>query len=176
MAPIKINIILFGIGNVGSAFINQVIEKQQLLLEEKNIELVFPIITNSTLAFFEKENEKNKWEADFTKFTTPFSIHNIIEYTKTRDLENLIAVDATPSTEILQSYDLLVRNNFNILSVNTNSSIQQPGFYSKINKSLQKFDKKFLYENNATAITPANLLDHLLKIVDSIAKPELQSA
>jgi homoserine dehydrogenase len=57
MSTTKINIILFGIGNVGSTLINQVKESQKFFLEKKNIELRFPVITNSTLAFFEKEGE-----------------------------------------------------------------------------------------------------------------------
>lgn len=120
MSILKINLVLFGIGNVGSALINQVIEQQQTLLEEKNIELVFAIITNSTIAFFERENQKNRWDADFTKSPAPFTIENIIDYTKEAELENLIAIDATTSTEIHKSYEALLQNNFDILSINSN--------------------------------------------------------
>jgi len=129
MSALKINLVLFGIGNVGSALINQVIEQQQTLLEEKNIELVFAIITNSTLAFFEREDQKNRWDADFTKSPAPFTIENIIDYTKEAELQNLIAIDATTSTEIHKSYDLLLQNNFDILSINSN--IQQHGLAPK---------------------------------------------
>jgi aspartokinase/homoserine dehydrogenase 1 len=60
MSTTKINVILFGIGNVGSTLINQVKESQKFFLEKKNIELRFPGITNSTFTFFEKEVEINK--------------------------------------------------------------------------------------------------------------------
>ena len=63
MSALRVNIILFGIGNVGSTLVNQVIESQKFFLEKKNIDLRFPIITNSSLAFFEKEGVKNQWEA-----------------------------------------------------------------------------------------------------------------
>ena len=65
MSKIKINIVLFGIGNVGSTLINQVLESQKFFLEKKNIELRFPVITNSSHAFFEKEGEINSWETHF---------------------------------------------------------------------------------------------------------------
>jgi aspartokinase/homoserine dehydrogenase 1 len=58
MPTLRINIVLFGIGNVGSTLINQVLQAQDFFLQQKNIELRFPIITNSTLAFFEKEGVK----------------------------------------------------------------------------------------------------------------------
>lgn len=152
MSAIKINLILFGIGNVGSALINQVIGKQKSLLEEKNIELVFSIITNSTLAFFEREDQKNRWDADFTKLPAPFSIQNIIDYTKQEELENLIAIDATTSPEIVNSYDLLLENNFDILSVNSNIIGQQP------------------------EVTPLNLLNHILEIAENYTAQNLQTA
>lgn len=149
---IKINLILFGIGNVGSALINQVIKQQQTLLEEKNIELVFPIITNSTLAFFEREDQKNRWDADFTKSPAPFTIQNIIDYTKEEALENLIAIDATSSAEIVKSYNLLLENNFKILSVNSNSTIEQPQISPEnLFNSILEIAKKFNNQKRQTA-------------------------
>lgn len=152
MRPIKINLVLFGIGKIGSALINQVIEKQHYLFYEKNIELVFAIITNSSIAFFEREDQKNRWDADFTKSPAPFSIQNIIDYTKEVELENLIAIDATTSAEIVNSYDLLLQNNFDILSVNTNIISQK------------------------TEVTPTNLLNHILEIADNYSTVNLQTA
>ena len=152
MSAIKINLILFGIGNVGSALINQVIKQQESLLEEKNIELVFAIITNSTLAFFEREGQKNRWDADFTKSPAPFTIQNIIDYTKDAELENLIAIDATTSAEIVESYDLLLQNNFDILSVNSNSS------------------------SDDVEITPENLINQILQIAELYSTQKRQIA
>ncbi|WP_026704458.1 hypothetical protein [Flavobacterium soli] len=152
MNPKKINLVLFGIGNIGSALINQVIEQQLTLLEEKNIELVFAIITNSTLAFFEREGHKNRWDADFTKSPAPFTIQNIIDYATEAELENLIAIDATTSAEIVNSYDLLLENNFDILSVNHNVIGQQ------------------------VVVTPTNLLNHIIQIAESYKTQNLQIA
>ena len=148
----KINLILFGIGKVGSALINQVIEQQKTLLEEKNIELVFAIITNSTLAFFEREDQKNRWDADFTKSPAPFSIQNIIDYVQEEELENLIAIDATASPEIIKSYNLLLENNFDILSVNSNIVSPEP------------------------KVTPENLLRQILEIAENYSKQKRQIA
>ncbi|RZK10225.1 MAG: hypothetical protein EOO46_11410 [Flavobacterium sp.] len=152
MSVTKINLVLFGIGNVGSAFINQVIKQQQSLLQEKNIELVFAIITNSTLAFFEREGQKNRWDADFTKSPAPFTIQNIIDYSKEAELENLIAIDATTSAEIVNSYDLLLENNFDILSVNSNSTIQEP------------------------EVTPVNLINQIIQIAEHYETQKRQIA
>ena len=87
MRALRVNIILFGIGNVGSALINQIIESQQFYKDKRNIDLRFPVITNSTLAFFEKEGIKNSWEANFNQLAFPFTIMDVIDFVKSKELE-----------------------------------------------------------------------------------------
>ncbi|HMI07652.1 MAG TPA: hypothetical protein VK528_08920 [Flavobacterium sp.] len=152
--PHRINIVLFGIGNVGSTLISQVLESQQFFLEKKNIELRFPIITNSTLAFFEKDGIKNQWEANFAQSAIPFRVADIIEYAKNFELENLIAIDATASSEIVKSYIPLIQNGFHIVAANKIANTLGHDFYKSIRKNLKKFDKQFLYETNVGAGLP----------------------
>jgi len=154
MSALRVNVILFGIGNVGSTLINQVIESQQFFLETRNIDLRFPIITNSTLAFFEKEGVKNKWEANFAQSAIPFRIEDIIEYVQEQQLENLIAVDATASSDIIKNYIPLLQNGFNIVAANKKANTLHTDFYKELRRNLKKFDKTFLYETNVGAGLP----------------------
>lgn len=118
MSVLKINIVLFGIDEVGSALIKQVIKSQKKILEERNIDLRFPIITNSTLAFFEKQDSKNQWEYKSINPVIPFRIEDLIEYAYDKELENLIAVDATLSQDFAKNYKLLIQNGIDVLTVN----------------------------------------------------------
>jgi homoserine dehydrogenase len=154
MSTLRINIVLFGIGNVGSTLINQVIENQKFFLEKKNIELRFPIITNSTLAFFEKDGIKNQWEANFAQSAIPFKVEDIIDYVNEQELENLIAVDATASSDILKNYIPLLQNGFNIVAANKKANTQHLDFYNDLRRIAKKFDKSFLYETNVGAGLP----------------------
>ena len=154
MSTLRINIVLFGIGNVGSTLINQVIESQKFFLEKRNIDLRFPIITNSTLAFFEKDGLKNQWEANFAQSAIPFRVEDIIEYVQEQQLENLIAVDATASSDIVKSYIPLIQNGFNIVAANKKANTLHNEFYQEIRRNLKKFDKTFLYETNVGAGLP----------------------
>ena len=154
MSALKINIVLFGIGNVGSTLINQVIESQKFFLEKRNIDLRFPIITNSTLAFFEKGGLKNQWEANFAQSAIPFRIEDIIEYVQAQQLENLIAVDATASSEIIKNYITLIQNGFDIVAANKKANTIHYDFYKELRRNLKKFDKNFLYETNVGAGLP----------------------
>ncbi|MGC4040031.1 MAG: aspartate kinase [Flavobacterium sp.] len=154
MSALRINIVLFGIGNVGSTLINQVIESQKFFLEKRNIDLRFPIITNSTLAFFEKEGVKNKWEANFAQSAIPFRIEDIIDYVKEQQLENLIAVDATASPDIVKNYIPLIQNGFDIVAANKKANTIHIDFYKELRRNLKKYDKTFLYETNVGAGLP----------------------
>jgi homoserine dehydrogenase len=154
MSALRINVVLFGIGNVGSTLINQVLESQQFFLEKRNIELRFPIITNSTLAFFEKEGVKNKWEANFAQSAIPFRIEDIIEYVQEQQLENLIAVDATASSDIIKNYIPLIQNGFDIVAANKKANTLDFDFYKELRENLKEFDKTFLYEANVGAGLP----------------------
>ena len=148
MSKLKINIILFGIGNIGSTLINQIIESQEFFLESKNIDFHFPIITNSTVAFFEKEGVGYAWETNFLELAVPFKVQDIIEFAKENEFENLIAVDATASDELIHHYNTLIENGFNIVAVNKKANTLPIDLYKGIRENLKKYDKEFLYETS----------------------------
>ena len=154
MSPLKINIILFGIGNVGSALVKQVLKSQEFFLKKRNIDVRFPVITNSRLAFFEKEGLTNEWEANFEQTAIPFKIEDIIAYVKENQLENVIAVDATASLDLVKSYITLIENGFNIVAANKKANTLEHEFYEELRQAINNFDKSFLYETNVGAGLP----------------------
>ena len=154
MSTLRINVILFGIGNVGRTLINQVLESQQFFLEKRNIDVRFPIITNSTVAFFEKDGIKNKWERNFQSSAFPYSIEDIVEYVQNNNLENLVAVDATASEDFIKFYFPLIQNRCSIVAANKKANTLHFYFYKELSRKLQEFDQSFLYETNVGAGLP----------------------
>lgn len=148
MSKLKINIILFGIGNIGSTLINQIIESQEFFLQSKNVDFHFPIITNSTVAFFEKEGVGYSWETNFRELAVPFRVEDIIQFAKENEFENLIAVDATASDELIGHYNTLIENGFNIVAVNKKANTLPIDLYKQLRDNLKKHDKEFLYETS----------------------------
>ncbi|QSW90824.1 MULTISPECIES: aspartate kinase [Flavobacterium] len=154
MSKLKINIILFGIGNIGSTLINQIIESQEFFLQSRNVDFHFPIITNSTVAFFEKEGVGYSWETNFRQLAVPFRVEDIIEFAKENEFENLIAVDATASDELIGHYNTLIENGFNIVAVNKKANTLPIDLYKKLRENLKKHDKEFLYETSVDTGIP----------------------
>lgn len=114
----RINIVLFGIGKTGSALINKAVRNRKDLVLEEQIDLRFPVITNSTVAFFEKEGAKYSWEANFIQFGVPFKLEHVVDYVHNNKLDNLVAVDATGNAEFIREYVGLVKSGFNVVSIN----------------------------------------------------------
>ena len=154
MSAFKVNIVLFGIGNVGSTLINQVLSSQKQFAEKRNIDLSFKVITNSTLAFFEKKGFQNEWEADFKQFAVPFRVSDVIDYVQEQKLENLIFVDATASLDLVNAYPTLIKNGFNIVAANKKANTLDFSFYQELRSLLKIYDKSFLYETNVGAGLP----------------------
>ena len=111
-----INIVLFGIGNAGSALINKVLKDRDDITTPAP-DIRFPVITNSSVAFFEKDADGYAWEANFIRFAVPFKIDDVVEYILEHDLHNVIVVDATPNAELPAEYPNLIRTGFSIVSI-----------------------------------------------------------
>lgn len=173
MSTKKINIILFGIETLGSSLINQILSSQKTLLSTKNLEVRLPVITNSTVAFFEKPTVKNSWEANFIQFAIPFKVDDIINFVQENELENLIAIDTTETEEIIQEYFELLQNDFDIISANPAIQTISADFNVAVNAVQKKSGKKFHYINPSQKQLPQQILKGIINLAE---KPILKIA
>lgn len=165
---VKINIVLFGIGNVGSTLINKVIKNNKVLVEEKGVDLRFPVITNSTVAFFETEGKPFAWEANFIEFAIPFKFEDVLEYVFDAGLENVIAIDATASPEVVKNYLALVGTGFNVLSVNSALGRLPGGYVRQLAATAEAEGVVFEYLGTSRSKDKlaVQLLDSIVKIAE----------
>ena len=149
-----VNIVIFGVGKVGSTLINQINRAKPIVLELENITINIPVITNSQIALYSSTSVSHSWKSDFESFTIPYKIEDIIRYTKLKKLDNLIAVDATASSEFVNHYRSLIENGFDIVSANKKANTLPIEFYIDLREKLKKHNKRFLYETNVGAGLP----------------------
>lgn len=131
----RINIVLFGIGKTGSALINKAVKNRKDLVIDEQIDLRFPVITNSTVAFFEKEGPKYSWEANFIQFSIPFRLEDVVEYVHANKLHNLVAVDATGSADFIREYAGLIKSGFNVVSINEALTGLHPDYEKEVTRT-----------------------------------------
>ena len=148
MCKTKVNIVLFGIGNVGSTLIKQVFESRAFIIEKQEIDLKFVVIANSRVAIFNKNGIKNNWANDFETNAITYDIEDVVKYVREHNLENLIFIDATASITITEKYQLLIQNGFNIVAANKKANTLSMAFYSELRNNLKQFNQNFNYETN----------------------------
>jgi len=173
MSSKKINIILFGIEETGSSLITEILSNQEPLLKNSNLDLRLPVITNSTVAFFEKPTVRNSWEANFIQFAVPFRVEDIINFVQENELENLIAIDTSNTEDILSDYFDLLQNDFDIISANPKVEVFSADFKMALNNSIKKTEKDFVFVNPNEKNLSGKLLEQILRIA---AKQNFQIA
>ncbi|WP_299128057.1 aspartate kinase [uncultured Winogradskyella sp.] len=148
-----VNLAIFGIGNVGSILIDQVQDIKQRLLDEQGLDLRIPVITNSALAYFTDDTNKN-WQTDFKKSSVNYDILDVIKYFKSQQLKNAIAVDVTASKTLVDNYELLIEKGFHIISANKIANTLSQDYYNRLRRALKEKGKRYLYETNVGAGLP----------------------
>lgn len=149
----KINLIIFGIGNVGSTLIHQILEQKEHIAKAQGIELAIPLIANSTHVFL-SDVVSNSWALDFKQFSQPYAFKDILEYLKAQNFKNVIAIDATASTKFTEHYIDLIDAGCHIVAANKMANTLSLKFYDQLREKLKKHNKHFLYETNVGAGLP----------------------
>lgn len=143
----KINIVLFGSGKVGSRLVNQILENQPLLLQDgKDIRI--SLVVNSSLVFIENESNKNAWDVTFIKSSEKERITNIVSYIQEKEFTNTIIIDATKSSDLIDSYAYFVQNGFDVISVNGDVEKLSRKQSDEIKISSEVYEKKFIRLDN----------------------------
>src|SRR5690606_5689426 len=149
-------------------------DRKDIILEDK-ASFRFPVITNSTMAFFEKEGANFTWEANLIQFGVPFKLENVLAYIKSNSLENVVAIDATGNPGFPESYFDLMQNGLNVVSVNQSVGTQLPDFNKELGLAASIFglEYRFVKFDNATKEQAA---DKVVKVLLDIAKKQQQQA
>jgi homoserine dehydrogenase len=150
----KINIAVFGHGNVGSILIDQIVASQEAISERRDLDLTIFSVANSTSVLLKKEGISADWREEKLVEGIPYSISQIITYAKSHSLEHLIAIDNTASTHFIEHYEELVKSGFHLVSSNKVGNTQPLSSYRSLREVLHKNNKEYLYETNVGAGLP----------------------
>lgn len=146
-----INVAVFGIGNVGSTLINQVIRFNKKQLPTR---INIFAIANSKRVFFSNESIATTWQSDFETASDPYTLEDIITHVSTHKYTNLIAVDVTASNDFVTNYIPLIEKGFHIVTANKIANTLSYAYYQKLREVLDKNNKQFFYETNVGAGLP----------------------
>ncbi|WP_293296531.1 bifunctional aspartate kinase/homoserine dehydrogenase I [Allomuricauda sp.] len=150
----KINLALFGHGNVGGTLIHQVLDSKNTIEDRKSIDLKIFAVSNSTKVLLDASGIGADWKERLETEGQPYSAEDIITFAKKHHLENLIAVDNTASKTFVEKYETLIEHGFDLVSSNKIANTLSFDQYKSIRKCLDQNQKQYLYETNVGAGLP----------------------
>jgi homoserine dehydrogenase len=150
-----VNLVIFGIGNVGSTLVEQVESARSVIEKQQGIRIRIPVIANSKQALFHFEDQDQlPWDHRFKRNAVAYTLQDICAFVRREQLEHLIAVDATASKDLVRDYQLLIESGFHLVAANKIANTLDFEFYQNLRKHLENNQKKFFYETNVGAGLP----------------------
>lgn len=149
----KINIAIFGHGNVGEELINQIFSAKDEIRQRRNLDLNIFAIANSSTLLLQREI-KADWKMAKSKEGRSYSISEIIQFSKEENLQNLIVVDNTADPHFVKDYPAFVENGFHLVSSNKIANTLNLEYYRELRDLLKQKKRHYLYETNVGAGLP----------------------
>ncbi|RAJ10154.1 bifunctional aspartate kinase/homoserine dehydrogenase I [Arenibacter echinorum] len=150
----KVNLAIFGHGNVGGTLIDQILKSNKTIEKRKGININVFAVANSKKVLLNKNGISKNWKSSMETKAVPYKLNDIFKYAKDNHLENLIAVDNTANEEFVASYFDFVDNGFDLVSSNKIANTLRFDYYQLLREELAKHQKQYLYETNVGAGLP----------------------
>jgi len=150
----KVNLAVFGHGNVGGTLIDQVLKSSKTIAKRKGIDLNVFAVANSKKLLLAKAGISKSWQADIVKKGKAYKIDDVFDFAHKNHLENLIVVDNTASSDFVAHYFDFVENGFDLVSSNKIANTLGFDYYQLLREELVKNQKQYLYETNVGAGLP----------------------
>ncbi len=153
----KVNIAIFGVGQVGGALVDQILKAAPQIEKRKGIQLQIFAIANSSKMLLEAggiDSSNQDWRKALKQEGQAQDIGKLFDYAQSQHLENLIVVDNTASTHFVAHYSSFVAQGFDLVSSNKIANTGSFGAYEALRSQLRKFQKQYLYETNVGAGLP----------------------
>lgn len=150
----RVNIAIFGHGNVGSKLIDQIIESNDEISRRRDFDIRVFAIANSDKVLLSKNGVDSHWNYKKKEHGLEHPVSAVLDFVEHEQLENLIAVDNTASEEFVENYPLLIRSGFHLVSANKIGNTKSLDFYQTVRNELRRYNKEYLYETNVGAGLP----------------------
>ena len=150
----KINIAIFGHGNVGRHLIDQIISSKEEICRRRDLDLNIFAVANSKTVLIKQKGLNEYWLEEKQEFGQKFSVEDVISFAKNHNLQNLILVDNTADAEFVHNYETFVENGFHLVSSNKIANTLNLKFYQNLRKKLTAKKRHYLYETNVGAGLP----------------------
>ena len=152
--PKTVHLAIIGHGKVGSTLIDQVLNNAVEIRNRKKLDLKIVAVANSRKMIFNKDGFNQSWSEDILVADEETNVNSLIAFSQQNQLENLIVVDNTASSDFVKNYTTLAESGFDLVSSNKIFNTLPISEYRDFRHILTKRNKKYLYETNVGAGLP----------------------
>lgn len=149
----KINLAIFGHGQVGAELIDQILQSKATISRRRNLELTIFAIGNSQTLLLDLGIDSD-WRSAKQQIGEGYDVTDVIRFAKEKELQNLILVDNTGDANFVQHYPEFVSNGFHLVSSNKIANTLNLERYQALRKLLKEKKRHYLYETNVGAGLP----------------------
>ncbi|MEQ8241015.1 MAG: bifunctional aspartate kinase/homoserine dehydrogenase I [Cyclobacteriaceae bacterium] len=165
----RINLFIIGTGNVGKAFINQLVQQFSFLKSNHQLNIKIIGIANSRQMYFEKDGTPlSKWQEHLQKgeqFTTEAFLKKMYDM----NLRNSIFIDITASSDVAGLYAEILKKSISVVTPNKIAATGPQASYLNLKGMTKRFGSQFLFETNVCAGLPIiSTLSDLVRSGDQI--------
>jgi aspartokinase/homoserine dehydrogenase 1 len=148
-----IHLYIFGIGNVGSTLVDQVLTANAFFKEKHQLDLRIVGLSNSKAVLLNAKGVQTNWKTDFINLGIPRQADSFYNFALLHN-EVRIAVDATASKELSTFYPELAQHGFHLVTANKIANTLSQKFYDELRNELRMNSLSFEYETNVGAGLP----------------------
>jgi len=113
----KLNVFLFGKGNVGKTFLDQLMRSRARILERNGLKInIFGICDTRHLWLGELRDDSQWMEQLLRHGKKAYRLEDLYDYVRQHNLENVVVIDNTASKEVAERYPDFVREGFDIVA------------------------------------------------------------
>jgi aspartokinase/homoserine dehydrogenase 1 len=169
----RLNLVVVGVGNVGSALLRQLEQQQRALLNEGFDVRVIGIANSKRFVLSPTGLPLRRWQEELRSSSNAMNPFELAEKIARFELTNTALVDCTASAELVEAYPRFIEANMHIITPNKRANVLPWKQYQSLMSLLERRQKYFLYEANVGAGLPIiSTLRDLIASGDRVYKVE----
>ncbi len=166
-----LEVILFGVGNVGGALLGQILRQQPRFLDNGLAVRVVGLADDKRMRLDSRGIELSRWREELMAQGEATNLDRVMAFVLDRRPTLPVFVDCTTSADLTTHYPELFDAGLHVVAANKKANSASLAFYQELRKRALKHARRFLYETNVGAGLPVidtvkNLVktgDHLLR-------------
>ncbi|WP_341504137.1 bifunctional aspartate kinase/homoserine dehydrogenase I [Gallaecimonas sp. GXIMD4217] len=150
----RIDLVLLGVGGVGSALLAQ-IRRQQAALAERQIRLNVLALGNSRQMLLAPQGvDLDHWQAQLAGSSQGFDLDALKALVREHHLINPVIADCTASEQVAARYGDFLAAGFHVVTPNKRANTGDLAYYRQLKSLCIRHKRKYLYETTVGAGLP----------------------